>query len=75
MKKKFLFLLSVVLVVSLTAVIFVACDNVPGGTNPDKGGADTTEKTFYEDMTFDYLYGVIDSANNYTIVTEEKDYD
>ena len=75
MKKKFLFLLSVVLVVSLTAVIFVACDNVPGGTNPDKGGADTTEKTFYEDMTFDYLYGVIDSAKNYTIVTEEKDYD
>ena len=75
MKKKFLFLLSVVLVVSLTAVIFVACDNVPGGTNPDKGGADTTEKTFYEDMTFDYLYGVIDSAKNYTIVTDEKDYD
>lgn len=75
MKKKFLFLLSVVLVVSLTAVIFVACDNVPGGTNPDKGGADATEKTFYEDMTFDYLYGVIDSAKNYTIVTEEKDYD
>lgn len=75
MKKKFLFLLSVVLVVSLTAVIFVACDNVPGGTNPDKGGADTTEKTFYEDMTFDYLYGVIDSAKNYTIVIEEKDYD
>ncbi len=75
MKKKFLFLLTVVLVVSLTAVIFVACDNVPGGTNPDKGGADTTEKTFYEDMTFDYLYGVIDSAKNYTIVTEEKDYD
>lgn len=75
MKKKFLFLLSVVLVVSLTAVIFVACDNVPGGTNPDNGGADTTEKTFYEDMTFDYLYGVIDSAKNYTIVTEEKEYD
>lgn len=80
MKRKFLVLLSVLLIVILSAVVFAACNGSgKNNSNPsDKGESQTPETEspmFYEDMTFDYLYGVIDSAKNYTIVTEEKDYD
>ena len=80
MKKKVFILFTVLLVAALALFMFAACDDNSQkggtGTNTDGGtGTDTSQKTFYENMTFDYLYGVIDSAKNYTIVTEEKDYD
>ncbi len=80
MKKKVLILFSVLLVAALALFMFAACDDNSQkggtGTNTDGGtGTDTAQKTFYEDMTFDYLYGLINSAENYTIVTDEKDYD
>lgn len=80
MKKKVFILFTVLLVAALALFMFAACDDNSQkggtGTNTDGGtGTDTAQKTFYEDMTFDYLYGVIDSAKNYTIVIDEKDYD
>lgn len=80
MKRKFLVLLSVLLIVILSAVVFAACNGSgKNNSNPsDKGESQTPETEspmFYEDMTFDYLYGLINSAENYTIVTDEKDYD
>lgn len=80
MKKKVFILFTVLLVAALALFIFAACDDNSQkggtGTNTDGGtGTDTSQKTFYENMTFDYLYGLINSAENYTIVTDEKDYD
>lgn len=80
MKKKVFILFTVLLVAALALFMFAACDDNSQkggtGTNTDGGtGTDTSQKTFYENMTFDYLYGLINSAENYTIVTDEKDYD
>ena len=80
MKRRFLVLLSVLLIVILSAVVFAAC-NGSGKNNSnssDKGESQTPETEspmFYEDMTFDYLYNLVNEAKSYTIVIKEINYD
>lgn len=80
MKRKFLVLLSVLLIVILSAVVFAACNgSSKNNSNPsDKGESQTPETEspmFYEDMTFDYLYNLVKEAKSYTIVIKEIRYD